>query len=548
MLFIACESDFLDREPLDRISSEAVFKDPALVEANLYKAYNYIPNGYGYLDYSVPGVEKEDYSDQGAYIFDCLTDVMTNKSGWPVSNSTIIPGNIYSTSDLIGLHIWERAYYTIRICNSIIENLEESELEQDFKDRITSEARFIRAFMHFELVRRYGGVPIIDQLQSLDDFDAILVARNTEEEVYQFLDTELAELAEFLPAAQNLPDDELGRATQEAAWALNGRAQLYAQNYERSAEMSKKVIDADYYILSPDYNALFQSYGGDQEVIFEVMFNGADKGHSFDLLAFPFSHRADWGSQFLPTQEMVDSYEMTNGLAIDEAGSGYDATNPYVNRDSRLTASVLYHGNLFKGEPILVALSSDISILPNDIDAPLLTGNHTTTGYYLKKFLDEAQPDAPEGGTSQTSWKELRYAEVLLNYAEAQNEAVGPDQSVYDAINEVRNRAMQPNLPAGLSKEQMFDRIVRERKVELFAEGFRFWDLRRWKTAREVLHGTKAHGLFITKDANSPDVLTYELVEANNRPTYVFLDHFYVLPIPQEEIDKNSNLDQNPDY
>jgi len=546
--FAACNDDFLDREPLDRISSESVFNDPALIEAYLYKTYNYLQSGYGFLNYDVPGVDTTAYSDQGAYIIDCLSDVLTNKSAWPRTNSVIIPGQIFPNTEMEGLDIWERAYVSIRLTNSFLYNLEESELPADYVTRIKAEVRFIRALNYFELVRRYGDVPLIKELQSLDNYEKIFVSRDKAGEVYSFIDEELTSAAAILPSAKDLPQEQIGRATKEACWALNGRAQLYAKNYTRSAEMSNLVIESNNFELAADYNALFQSYGGDKEVIFEIMFNGADKGHSFDLLAFPFSRRSDWGSQFLPTQEIVDSYEMTNGLAITEPGSGYDPQNPFVNRDSRMQASILYHGNEFKGDPILVALSSDPDVLPHDTDAPLITGNHTTTGYYLKKMLDEGQDDSPPGGTGKTSWKEIRLAEVLLNYAEAQNEAVGPDQTVYDAINKVRDRAGQPDLPVGLSKEEMFDRIVQERKVELFAEGFRFWDLRRWRMAIEVLHDKKVHGMYITKDANNPDNLTYEIVEAPNRPTYVFLEHFYLLPIPQGEMDKNPNLTQNPGY
>lgn len=547
-LFSGCQKDFLDREPLDMLTSDAVFKSEALVEAYLYKIYNYIPNGYGFLNYLQPGNELVSYSDQGAYMIDCLTDIMTNKSGWPTAVSTIIPGNIFPSTSLVGLDIWERAYTTIRYANAMLENLESSELESGFVARISSEARFIRAFMYFDLARRYGGVPLITKVQTLEDFNAIMVPRTSLEDLYAFIDQELTEIAELLPSAAKLPAAQLGRVTQEACWALNGRAQLYAKNYSKSAEMSKKVIDAQVYRLATNYNALFQSYGGDKEVIFEILFNGADKGHSMDRIAYPFSHRADWGSQYLPTQELVDAYEMTNGLPITDPNSGYNAEKPYENRDSRLAASVLYHGNLFKGTPILVAKSSDPKVLPHDVDALGLTGNHTTTGYYLKKFLDEAIPDGPAFGVSQTSWKEIRLAEVLLNYAEAQNEVSGPDQSVHDALNRIRARAQQPNLPSGLNKEEMFERIVQERKIELFGEGFRYWDLRRWKMAVEVLHGKKVHGTEIIKDANNPSNLTYNLIEAANRPFYVFLERFYVLPIPQGEIDKNSNLTQNPGY
>lgn len=551
LLTSRCNEDFLEREPLDMLSSEQVFNDENFVEAYLYQIYNYMPCGYGQRDNGAevtPGVNTIGYGN--AYILDCCTDIFTNKSNWPGSNKLIIPGSITPSNN--DLSNWNHCYTAIRYCNDLLVNMEKSTLDPAFVARVSAEARFVRAFQYFDLVRRYGGVPLITKLQTLEDFDAIMVSRNTADEVYDFLDAEYTTIAEALPSQKDLPESELGRATKEACWAFNGKINLFAERWARSAEKSKKVIDAGVYTLSPDYNKLFQSYGGDKEVIFEVMFNGAEKGHSFDLLAYPFSFRSDWGSQILPTQELVDAYEMTNGLPITDPNSGYDPNNPYANRDNRLAATVLYNGNTFKGKVMDYTsyYDSKKKLLPLGPDGPNPSEvNKTITGYNIKKFLDEAIPDGPGWGVSKTSWKELRYAEVLMNYAEAQNNAVGPDASVYNTINQVRTRAGQPNLPSGLSKEEMFKRIVNERKVEFAGEGHRYWDLRRWKMMVEVMHQKNVHRLFAIKNMTTNEI-TYELgiIDKTKRPTSVFIDAFYLMPIPLSEMDKNPNLVQNPGY
>ncbi|MDA3894303.1 MAG: RagB/SusD family nutrient uptake outer membrane protein [Salinivirgaceae bacterium] len=550
-LLVGCNDDFLDKAPLNVISSEQVFNDEQFVEAYLYQIYNYMPCGYGRRslddpsDEKTPGVNTLGYGN--AYILDCCTDILCNKSPWVESSLTIVPGLFNSSAN--DLNNWNQKYEAIRYCNDFLAGTENSELDPVFITRVRAEVRFVRAFQYFDLVRRFGGVPLIDGLQSLDDIEALMVPRNTADEIYDFIDYEYAEIADDLPSASELGTEDLGRATKEACWALNGRAMLFAERWTRSAELSKMVMDANTYTLSSDYNLLFQSRGGDPEVIFEVLFNGAEKGHGFDRLSFPYSFRADWGSQIIPTQDLVDSYETINGLSIDE-DPAYDETNPYANRDSRLAATVLYQGNTFKGTVMDYSISSDPDVVAHGPDAPLGEVNNTTTGYNMNKFIDQALDNGPGWGKSQTSWKEIRLAEVLLNYAEAQNEAAaGPDASVYTAINAVRTRAGQPDLPTGLSKEEMFERIVQERKVELVGEGHRYWDIRRWHIGVEVLNEKNTYGMFVYKDAATGE-LTYErtMVPITKRPAFLYLEHFDLMPIPQDEMDKNSNLVQNPGY
>lgn len=547
---VSCKKDFLDKKPLNIISDDAVFSDKALTEAYLYNIYNSMPVGYGgYFEGGLgfPG----GFRPTGYGITDILdgsTDLARSPSNWNENNSVMIPGLMSPTN--IPLDTWGRSYQAIRKVNNLIFNLTPSNLDDAWKARIMAEARFVRAFLYFDLVRRYGNVPLITKLQSFENIDSLFVPRTPVAQIYEFIDGELSTIAENLPSVQNLSSNELGRSTKEACWALNGRSLLYAKNYAKSAIFSKKVLDANLYILNPDYNALFQSYGGDKEVIFEVLFDGSDKtkGHVCDALYRPYSlvEGNGFGSQSNPTQQLVDSYEMLTGFPITDSASGYNSQNPYVNRDKRFEATIIHHGSVIKGITINVDVSPSLS--PIGYDAPGRP-DRSITGYYMRKFIDERLPLGLSifKAQSKVSWKELRLSEVLLNYAEAQNEAMGPDASVFAAINQVRARAGLPALPGGLSKAQMFQRIVQERKVELALEGFRFWDLRRWGIAEQVLNNKIFHGGLVTNNGGSISYGTFPLNLLGN-PLQIFLPKHYLFPIPQGEIERNRNLTQNTGY
>lgn len=544
MLFTSCE-DYLEREPLDKVSENAIATDEGFATAYLLGIYNYMPNGYG--NRTSGGGAGNGYGQTS--IVDNLTDIIITKSTWIETWDHMVIGEMRPTEN--GFGNWDYNYEGIFKVNNFLAILEKSEISQEVTERLRAEARFVRAWIYFDLVRRYGAVPLITAVQDVNDPESLLIPRTPTTEIYDFIDKEYTEVAAILPSAAALSGGEYGRATKEAAWAFNGRAMLFAERYEKSAAMSKMVMDANYFVLADDYNALFQSYGGNKEVIWEMLFDGANKGHSINRVGLPFGFTDDFGSQLLPTQEFVDAYEMKNGLPITDPASGYDPENPYEGRDSRFYGTVLYHGAPFKGEIMdMIHIWDPVEEIwvPTGKSAPLKTGLHTTTGYYVTKFMDQAAPYGLQFEQNKNSWKEMRLAEVLLNYAEAQNEAVGPDATVYAAINRVRARAGQPDLPEGLGQEEMFERIVQERKIELALEGHRYWDLRRWGMATEVLNGKQWTGMRVLQDPNDPDHLIYEKYPVDFRAEYVFLDKHYLFPIPQGEIDKNPNLEQNPGY
>ncbi len=551
LLFLSsCDDGFLDREPLDSFGSESVFKDPALTQAYLYNLQGRLPWGInGSTGYG-------SYSDMLA----SATDEARGKSGWVQVNAVIIKGAIIPTRSG-GLDLWGKAYKTIRIANEIIKGLEASEMEASEKNAYLAQVKYVRAFEYWDLARRYGDVPLIKAPQSFED--DILVSRTARSEVYAFIYSELNEAAQYLP---NKSEVEAGVITKQAAISLNARVMLYAKQWQQAAELADKVISGtenDGIDLHPNYRELFLSHHGNNEVIMEKITNIPITGHSFARYNFPVRWRSDWGGQTNPTQQMVDAYEMAaTGLPITNPESGYNPDRPYDGRDKRFYASIFYHGSEFseiqpvRGEPFIDMEWNN----QNEGPGTKKDGNASITGYYVKKFADPADGFGPKPGESQASWKEIRFAEVLLIYAEGSNEANGPSAKVYAAINKIRARAGLPNLPEGLSKEQMRERIRQERRVELAFENHRWFDLIRWGIAEEVLDGFIPRGVKITRKDDAPsheekpqlfdqDYLDFDTSFIVEGRTQTFPSSHNLLPIPQSEMDKNPNLaPQNPGY
>ena len=289
-------------------------------------------------------------------------------------------------------------------------------------------------------------------------------------------------------------------------------------------------MDGGAFSLQADYNDPFlkKNVLVKPEVIIEFRYNGlkGERQHSFDKNNSP----AGYGGRGTngPTQELVNEYEMKNGKMTTETGSGYDPANPYAGRDPRFEKSILFNTAPFKGRPV--------ETFTKGKDMP--TTNASPTGYYMRKFIaEDFDYNKDPNTTSSTNWIILRYAEILLNYAEAQNEAVGPDATVYQAINDIRKRAKMPELPADLTQEQMRAKIRHERRIELaFEDQNRYNDLRRWKEAATALNRS-VNGVTITKAASGS--FTYAPKVSGSR---IFTEKHYWMPIPLVELGVNPNL------
>lgn len=530
LLLQSCEeSEFLNTKPLNAITEDAVFTDPALARASLLTIYGNIPRVF---------------ARNGGIPLDMNARDAAHSFPWGFVNN--LRNNDYNAANasFIIQEFWSNNYAYIRQANNFLEGLDEAEFDEETKKNFRAEARFLRAVFYLELYRFYSGVPIIIEAQSLSDSSAYNVKRNTPDETVDFIVKEFTEAAADLPVEWT--GDDKGRAEKGAALGMKARTLLHAASlkndvnlYGQAAEAAKAVIDLNRYSLYPDYEKMFLTKTGNNEFIFyfnntpsnsPIKRNG-DYG-DWGLVNAPLSGGA-WGGA-MPSQNLVDEFEMTDGKLPAESPL-YNPQEPYKNRDPRFEASIYYQGSTFKGVPL------DFSVGGKDHNV----NGFTTSGYYLKKGVDENIPDYYAYKSAAQSFLDplLRYADVLLMYAEAQNE-LGNTEEARPYINMVRGRTgvNMPELPTGLSKEQMREKIRHERHIELNFEESRFHDVRRWGIAKEVSEGP-VWGANITSNADG--TFTYD---RQMLLTHSFDPKYVLFPIPQDEINKNPNLEQNAGY
>lgn len=526
--FSSCKKDFLDRKPLNLLSEATVWNDPELIKFSLTEFYTFLNTGF--TNTYLPAAITDDIQVIGA-------------------EESKIAG--YATGDFFNTvfpqrNLWKDSYAQIRKINYFIGRAEVAPVLNDAQRKeFIGQARFFRAYLYFQLMSNFNEVPIILKAQPIEEAQD-KPAKVTQKAGIAFLNAELEKAILELPASY--PSTELGRITSSTAQAFLSRVLLWKASplnnegndlseWQAAAVAAKKVMSSGLYALQADYSDPFlkKNVLVKPEVILEVRYNGlkGEKQHTFDKTNSPFGYSGRGVN--CPTLEIVNEYEMKNGKMIGEDQSGYVATDPYAGRDPRFEKSVLFNNAPFKGRPV--------ETFAKGKDMP--TTNATPTGFYIRKFIaEDFDYNKDPSITSSTNWIIIRYAEVLLNYAEAQNEAVGADESVYAAVNEIRRRVKMPELPANLTQDQMRLKIRHERRIELaFEDQHRYNDLRRWKQATTVLNRS-VNGVVITKATNG--TLTYAPRVSGSR---VFTDKNYWLPIPLTELGVNENLKpQNPGW
>lgn len=527
--FSSC-SDFLDRYPLEELSDESFWKTEKDAEMAVSNLYNVLPTWD---------------TDEAINSDDAVHGIK-----WAAGNQS---KGVYDPSD----YGWSGEYGYIRQANLVLEKIQEMDLSEDAYKKLEGQARFFRAYTYFTLIRSFGAVPYIDKPLELTDVENI--TRTPKDEVYAKV------MEDFDIAIADLPvqwdETNSGRITKGAAMAMKARAALYFNNWETAMTEAKNVMDLGQYELydkdnTGRYKELFWEVAdGCDEFILSVQFNAPTRTHS--LIGWECFPTLGWGG-LNPTQSLVDAFEDINGAPITSEASVYDPTNPFANRDPRLEVNVLHDGETMYGVTIKVA--------PLSSSGNTGIGQHgdaTATGYYQQKWLDPSIDPQSTGWDMGKDWVVIRYAEVLLTYAEAKNELSPLDPSAFDAVNQVRRRVGMPDLQntdptkptyCG-TQDDLRKRIWNEWRVEFALEGGkRQWDIRRWGIAKDVL--------------NAPfEGLRYTLVDDPNAPKgdngkkcilYVgeplklagshYEDHNYLLPIPQTEIDLNPKLEQNPGY
>lgn len=547
LFLIACQDSFLNITPTDRLSDDAIIADSSLFD-------NYVVNRY--LGIRLTNKEAEGTPPGFGRGFEyALWSTLTDESiynnddnTWLIQRGQIAPENVG-----IAGAIWGRSYRSIRECNYALAKIKDVNMSQSHKNLLIAELKFIRAFRYLDLIRNYGRVVLMgDVVYELNDnfTDPAMFKRSTIDQCIEYTVQQLDESAAGLPTDNNTTNWKDGRATKGAALSLKSRILLYAasplyandvnnkEKWQTAANAAKDVMNLNKFSLHSDYSQLFLSYSGNSEIIFARYYAIGARHVCLEVSNGPNGYDG-WGGN-TPLQNLVDAYEMNNGKSIDNPESGYDPQKLYENRDPRFYATILFNGADYRGRAVEL-------FTPGGKDSKDGGGNWNTskTGYYLRKFMDDNFPiNNPWNISGLQPWIYIRYAEILLNYAEAQNEATGPDASVYSAINLIRQRAGMPILPSGLSQEVMRKRIWNERQVELAFEEHRFYDVRRWKIAIET-ENVPAYGIDVTK--NSAGILNY------SRKIAIDGRHFeeknYWLPIPREEIQSSNNqLEQNPNY
>jgi len=541
--FTLCScNDFLDREEDSFIDKTATFDSYNRTKQYLTYAYSLLPEGLN------------------RFSGDALLGAATDDACFAIESSNIQQFNNGSWNALSNPdNVWDRYFAGIAKCCTLLENsnhinldisrldpAKRVEYENNLKDirMWRAEAHFLRAYFNFELLKRYGPIPIIKSTLDINK-DYSDTPRPTMKEVVEFIanDCDMAADSLELTPWRNM-NDAFGRATKGAALALKSRLLLYAASplyvdfgdideankpsdatlWKAAADAAKAVIDLNQYELAPAYDDLFKNDFQNKEYIFVRRY---PSNSDFEKSNFPVSYGGKGGTN--PSQNLIDDYEMLDGTAFDWSDP-VKAAHPFENRDERLLATVLMNGVLFKGKRV--------ATYPGGADA-MPNPNATKTGYYLRKFLNENVNIQTGGGSDGHVVPLFRLAEIYLNYAEALNEydPTNPDIAVY--LNKIRERVSLPDVPSGLTQEQMRTLIHHERRVELAFEEHRFWDVRRWKVASSTL-GAPVKGVKITQD--DAGNFTYSPVQVEQR---VFQPKMYWYPIPQSEVLKLHHWEQN---
>ena len=532
---------FLDREEDSFIDKTATFDSYNRTKEYLTYAYSLLPEGLNRFSREALLASA---TDDAEFAIESADIQQFNNGSW----------NALSNPD----GMWNRYFSGISKCCTLLENtnhvnLDISRLDPDkqveyansLKDirMWRAEARFLRAYFHFELLKRYGPIPIVTSTLSING-NYENTPRPTMKEVVDFIAKECDIAADTLELTpwRNV-NDAFGRATKGAALALKSRLWLYAASplyvdfgdtneankptdialWKSAADAAKAVIDLNQYELASSYADLFKNDFQNKEYIFVRRYAA---NSDFEKSNFPVSFGGKGGTN--PSQNLVDDYEMLDGTPFDWNDPA-KAAQPFENRDARLGATILMNMAPFKGKKV--------ATYPEGADASP-NPNATKTGYYLRKFLNEDVNIQTGGSSSGHVVPLFRLAEIYLNYAEALNECdpTNPDIALY--LNKVRNRASLPNVSA-LSQEQMRAVIQHERRVELAFEEHRSWDVRRWKIASSTL-GIPLMGVQIERKPLGG--YTYMPVKVEQR---VFQPKMYWYPIPQSEVLKLKQWKQN---
>lgn len=530
--------DFLDMTPPDRVSDKVIWETTQSAEYSINYLYSYI---YDVTMSQSSAGQTEAFTDQmkyGSYNYNSMCFIPSEIAYGEATTFSAGYVDAY-------LGYWGTWYGAIRRINQAMSELKQyGQMPDEDKIRLEAELRFMRAFMYFDLVKRYKEVILYDEdLSKITKNKAL----NTEAEGWDFIQADL----EF--AAANLPDRSAsnGRLNKGAAWGFLSRTMLYAKRWEVVKNAAQEVEALGYGLEAKYADSYSKSVtAGNNEAILQYLFDRAQGvTHSFDFYYTPggdYTLKGESGGGYgTPTQEMVESYEYAKGGFPDwtEWHGTTSKTPPYEELEPRFHATILYNGAPWKGRTIESYVGGGDGWCQWNIERE--PKGRSTTGYYLRKMVDEGHNVITESGSVQPLTI-VRYGEVLLNKAEACYN-LGETGAANEAVKAIRTRVGLPYTDKAGS--ELWNAIRQERKVELSYEGLWYWDLRRWGVAHkqypEGLSGYQVHGLKIEKTGDDTFNYTYVSVDDKDRN---FLEKMYRFPIPTSELTSNDLVNQFPEW
>lgn len=567
-------SDFLDKEYDTSMAEEQVFSNKENTRGFLANIYTNLPDGFsGYTNGQFLGASR-----------DCMTD--NALSFWSVHYYHGVLTDSYSAANHPLLGFWTTDVYGIRKANqfmknareSVIGNAERSGDDNRLYDRYMAEAKLLRAIFHFDIISWFGDAPIIAEDEDgvpivfdLSNAGAMNMARTDAADALKWVADQCDLVKDILPFRYDNETENWGRMNGAAAYALKARALLYrasklnnpgnvSEYWTQAAKAARDFISVNNTQTNPYklYNT-----GDVNKNYYECFVTTPTRNDEFilcrstwttfeiDIFLAPcgFSGSINSVGRTNPTQNLVDCYETISGLPIDKDPT-YDPQNPYVNRDPRLEQTILHQGSMWGDKEQEEYRAVDVSS-PDGIDYQALHGG-TLTGYYTKKFLNNISFKNPN--TPVHAWPIFRFGEVLLNAAEAVNEAEGPG-AAYVYINELRNRVGMPPY-SGMTKDQLRERIRNERRIELCFEDHRFFDERRWmvfadqtiSSEKDLPYYKQYYNLYGVRVTN-PSNPNYDYTPAEMHPNRSFNSpKNYLFPLPDDEVKRAPLLKQNPGW
>lgn len=529
----------LDMTPPDRVSDKVIWETTTSAEYAINYLYSYT---YDITMGQSAAGQTEALTDQmkyGSYNNNAMCIIPSLIAYGDETNMTVSYVDVYMGS-------WSWLYGAVRRVNQAISELKQyGQMSDADKVRLEAELKFMRAFIYFDMAKRYGDLIIYDEDMTKIVKDKPL---DSEEKVWDFIQNDL----EF--AAANLParNASKGRLDKGSAWAFLSRAMLYAERWDVVLAAAEEVEKLGY-SLEKKYADSYEkaTTAGNNEAILQYHFDRTQSvTHSFDFYYTPggdYTLKGEsgggWGT---PTQEMVESYELAKGGFANwsEWHGTTTKTPPYADLEPRFHATILYNGSDWKGRKIEPFVGGADGWCQWNLERE--PKGRTTTGYYLRKMVDEGHNVITESGSVQPITM-IRYAEVLLNKAEACYHIDGKTAEANAAVKAVRQRVGLPYTDKAGSS--LWDAIRQERKVELAYEGLWYWDLRRWgvahKTYPEGLSGYQVHGLKIEKAGEGKFTYTYVSVDDQDRK---FSEKMYRFPIPSSELTSNASVEQFPEW